>query len=169
MSGNKLCAKTEIITKLDVFWLGKHTLVLCELLFSISHDFTWIYMGSSVGIVLCSKSRAFRVAESSSVLYLLDRSKSDHREAATSASSPSPHIHVHLELTLTFLDAHGQETGSLVVQLLEPTARADETAVGSTCQELPTTPPVLEPIEDSGDTVLDSLRQVVDKIKLAAN
>ena len=69
--------------------------------------------------------------------------------------------------TLTLRDDHGQETGSLVVQLLDPTARADETAAGSTCQELPTTP-VLEPIE-SGDTVLDSLRQVVDKIKLAAN
>ena len=81
---------------------------------------------------------------------------------------------------MTLHDSHGQKTGSLVVQLLDSTPHTDEASaiVNAThsvdrVQEQVVSPPDHKPVqnaaEDSGDSVLNSLRQVIEKIKFVAN
>ena len=78
--------------------------------------------------------------------------------------------------TLTLYDAHGQEAGSLVVELQDPAASLGEAVNRSTSDDyertLPTSPPIADPVqepaEDSNGGILDYLRRAVEKTKLVA-
>jgi len=91
----------------------------------------------------------------------------------TPSSSPSTRSHATI---LTLRDSHGQEAGSLLVELLELTPQTDEATVatgdtsynGDRGQDVPSPEPVHYDVEDSG-SVLNSLKQVVNKAKFAAN
>ena len=88
-----------------------------------------------------------------------------------SASGPDTYYR---GVTLTLRDDHGQETGSLVVQLFSPAAQADNAVDNASHDfdgELPTSPPIPEPVRNvvDDDDVLNSLNQVVDKAKIAAD
>jgi len=91
-------------------------------------------------------------------------------------------LHIAIGATLTLRDERGQETGSLVVQLLDVTAHATQPAVDGAShdagQGLPSSPPVLEPVQNpsglaatirySGDGIINLLKQVVEKMELVA-
>ena len=91
-------------------------------------------------------------------------------------------LHIAIGATLTLRDERGQETGSLVVQLLDNTAPVTQAAVDGAShdigQEPPTPPPALEPVRNptdpattvrySGDGIINSLKQVVEKMELVA-
>lgn len=106
---------------------------------------------------------------------LLDRCRNDRDESAPpgSALSPGPNEPPR-GTTLILRDKHGQITGSLVVQLLDTTARADKTAVDSGSHDVGRTLPASTPIpqsnaiEDSGYSIIDLLKRVADKTKIAA-
>ena len=87
-----------------------------------------------------------------------------------------------LEVTLTLI-GNGQEAGSLVVQLLDITTRASQTAIDDARdnieQALPPSPPIPETVQDVivsaaavqdlGGGIMNSLKQVVDKTKIVVD
>ena len=86
------------------------------------------------------------------------------------------------EGTLTLI-GNGQEAGSLVVQLLDITTRASQTAIDDARdnieQALPPSPPIPETVQDVivsaaavqdlGGGIMNSLKQVVDKTKIVVD
>jgi hypothetical protein len=104
---------------------------------------------------------------------LLDRCMNDQSEVTASEPGPSSAPNKHsCGTTLSLLDAHGQETGSLVVKLLALTSRTDNTIdkrnLGRGDGVSPPSPePIQNAIEGSGAVIISLLGQVVDKTRLA--
>ena len=87
------------------------------------------------------------------------------------------------EGTLTLFGNQGQEAGSLVVQLLDITPRASQTAIDDARdnieQALSPSPPIPETfqdvtvsaaaVQDLGGGIVNSLKQVVDKTKIVVD
>jgi hypothetical protein len=91
-------------------------------------------------------------------------------------------IYIAVGTTLTLRDKHGQETGSLVVQLRDDAARLtqapDDAPSHDARLERSPSPSAPEPaqsqtdlattVQDSGDSVLNSLKLVVEKMEIVA-
>src|ERR1700756_2256142 len=82
-------------------------------------------------------------------------------------------FHIAAGTTLALHDKRGREAGSLIVQLRDTTAQGPTAAVDGAihdlAQGLPTSPAIPEPVGDLASSVVNSLKQVVDKTKVVAD
>ena len=117
---------------------------------------------------------------------LVDRCKNDQGEPVVRAARELPHYVIQFyfipEGALTLI-GNGQETGSLVVQLLDITTRASQAAIDDTRdnieQALRPSPPIPKTVQDVivsaaavqdlGGGIMNSLKQVVDKTKIVVD
>lgn len=71
--------------------------------------------------------------------------------------------------TLTLRDTNGHETGSLIVQLLEPVVRGNDALIDSASRDPEAAPPpalVPDAAQEFSDYILDSFRLIVEKAKI---